>query len=180
MVDPMIISLNSQELDFLDLDPPEPDFRERFLALDLALEETVLIPVESVSKVLHVQINDILPVPDIPAYVRGIFNWQGQMLWLVNIARSINVNHFNHDSLAPGQDFYTVIILRYGQNQLGIIVSQIYDIELHNPEQMKRIGAGLFHSQLIPFSAGYLPDRGVVVLDSPKIIKYFMSNGHFI
>lgn len=169
--------LNSAELDFLDIEPLEPDSRQRFLALNVMADETVLLPVSAVSKVLSIQVADVLPVPDMPPYICGILAWQGQMLWLADFAKVIKPDLKRYST---PQDTYAVVILTYRQKKIGITVAHVNDIELHDPEQIKAIEAGLFMPRLVPFSQGYMPSTGIAVLDAGLIIESDMLNGHSI
>ena len=58
---------------------------EQFLRLHLVPDMTVLLPVRSLTEVLTIPVSQIVPIPHMPAWVMGIYNWRGDILWMVDL-----------------------------------------------------------------------------------------------
>ncbi|MDY7016132.1 MAG: chemotaxis protein CheW, partial [Cyanobacteriota bacterium] len=60
---------------------------EEFLRFYLSAKDAALLPVSCVKEVLQVVAADILPVPHLSDRLLGVYNWRGEMLWLVDLNR---------------------------------------------------------------------------------------------
>jgi len=64
---------------------------QQFLRFHLVPDTTALLPVRQMSEVLTVPIAQVVPIPHTPAWVMGVYNWRGEILWLVDLVqRCIN------------------------------------------------------------------------------------------
>jgi positive phototaxis protein PixI len=63
----------------------ETDSREQFLRLHLTADFPALLPVQQVKEVLTIPRDQIVPIPEMPAWVIGIYNWRGEILWMVDV-----------------------------------------------------------------------------------------------
>lgn len=64
---------------------PGTDSREQFLRLHLTADFPALLPVQQVKEVLTIPRDQIVPIPEMPAWVIGIYNWRGEILWMVDV-----------------------------------------------------------------------------------------------
>lgn len=167
----------------------------KFLRFYFSSEDTALLPLSNVKEVLHIQIEDILPVPHMPDCLLGIYNLRGEMIWLVDLAEQLgftshtatwqclpeqlqiettSVNIFDAGStdeihLNNSQTVITVVI-QDKDKFLGIVVPQVIDIEIHNLENMQYPSAELFSPAILPFVAGYLTRSSSPVLSVAALI----------
>jgi positive phototaxis protein PixI len=149
-------------LDLLGLDSLPPETGERLLRFPLGYEETALLPLEQITEIIRVNVDEILPVPELPPSVLGICNWRGTMLWLIDL------NHLlGYQSLAGQQKELATpmaMIVRDNDRTLGLVVQRVNDIELHELQQLQPAVPGLFSPQQLPFLLGALPgDNGMVL-----------------
>lgn len=59
---------------------------EQFLCIEVSNTLEVMLPTRQLSEIITLEPTKILQIPDMPAAVAGIFNWQGEILWLIDIA----------------------------------------------------------------------------------------------
>jgi len=164
----------ASSLSLLNLDPPQFDSRQKFLRFSLGPQDSGLLPLEEIGEVLHVNVLDILPVPEMPACVLGIYNWRGNMLWLIDLEHLIDCPA-SQQRQAP---FLMAMVVQVDEQYLGLVVQAVKDIELHDATQMQSATAGLFPAKLLPFVKGYLPSADGTVLDVEAIARSPMWQVH--
>jgi chemotaxis signal transduction protein len=165
--------LSASSLDTLLLDPLPLEVRQRLLRFALSDQDDVLLPLEQVTEVLHVDPADILPVPEVPGCVLGVGDWRGEMLWLVDL------NHLISFPASPPKQtasFLTVLVMQIHYQLVGLRVLQVKDIELHNLQQLQPVVPGLFSPNLLPLILGVLPESCDAVLNIQAIAQYPLWN----
>ncbi len=141
----------------------------KFLRFQLQLEHRLLLAVEAIQEILRLAIAEILPVPDMPEAVLGIYNWRGEMLWLVDLGALLGlppVWQLADTSLAT----LNAIVLRVEEQRLGLVVQQVDGIEAYAPQALQT-PQGLFSAQLAPFVEGYLRETGSIALNARAIAQ---------
>lgn len=156
-------------LESLFTEPVATDHQQKFLRVQLYPENTVLLAIDQIAAVVTIAVTDILPVPHMPGCVMGIYNWRGEMLWLVDLALQVGFTSL----LKPEMNLTTVmaIVIQMNGQSLGLVVPEVHDIEQHDPQQIYSPSAELFSSALLPFVKGYLMSDRSTVLDSVAILK---------
>lgn len=144
---------------------PQSESRQKFLRFALDSGERGLLPLEQIAEVIGVTIAEILPVPEMPSCVLGIYNWRGKMLWLIDLNYLLD-----YPSLSPEpSEALTAMVIQVNGQSMGLVVQYVLDIELHDPTQIQPATADLFSSRVQPFLQGYLPSANGVVFDSVAI-----------
>lgn len=131
---------------------------EKFLRFQLGSEGKALLPLNIISQVMRVLGADILPVPQMPSCVLGIYNWRGEMLWLVDIGQLMGFPALCEPSVGKGGvgGDLMAIAIQINDQYLGLVVTQISDIELHEIQQIQVPSIGLFSPEIMPYLQGYL------------------------
>jgi positive phototaxis protein PixI len=155
-------------IESLFTEPAPVEVGQKFLRIQLCPQSAALLPVDQIAAVIPIAITDILPVPHMPDCVLGIYNWRGELLWLIDLADQIGFpSLLQGGHLAP----LMAVVVQVNGQFLGLCVSQIHDIEQHDPQQFHRPLAGLFSPQFLPFVKGYLTGDRVAVLDTAAILQ---------
>jgi positive phototaxis protein PixI len=141
---------------------------QKFLRCQLGPDRTALILVDRVIAVLTVHVGEVLAVPHMPNFVLGIYNWRGEIIWLLDLAAQLGLSA---STLATNPVSLPIIIAQVGEQSFGLAVLQIFDIESHDIEQLHPATPGLFSPQLQPFVKGYLADDRSTVLNTVAIIN---------
>jgi positive phototaxis protein PixI len=153
----------------LDQAAPTESTQEKFLQFCLQGDEMALLPVSGIAEVLKIPMTEVLPVPQMPRYVLGLYNRRGEMLWLMDLAHFVGYP----PTFQAGSAFAIgmAIVLDIQGQQLGLVVPRIHDIEWHDPQHLQAPTMQLFSSKLLPFVQGYLSESGTSVLDPLAIAQ---------
>jgi positive phototaxis protein PixI len=159
--------LTATSLDLLTLDDPLPtETCQRLLRFPLGREDSALLPLAQIAEIFRVNVEDILPVPEMPSCVLGIFNWRGEMLWLIDLDHLLGYPPLSLMTATP-----MAVVVQSNSQPLGLVVSQVNDIELHDLQKLTNAAIGLFPPKLLPFVLGALPEGSGTVLDVTAITQ---------
>jgi positive phototaxis protein PixI len=150
----------------LSSDPLSPETSQRLLRFSLDHQDDALLPLIQIVEILRLDITEILPIPDLPSWVLGVYNWRGEMLWLVDFNAL-----FNYPPILQKQGTAFGLVVQEGQQSLGFVVSQVHDIELHDLQDLQPVVSNLFSPNLLPFIVGVLPKSSDPVLDVSAIAR---------
>lgn len=126
---------------------------QRFLRFRLHSGKTALLPLEGVKEVIAVPPSLVLPVPQMPEAVLGVYNYRGQILWLVDLEQRIGI----YGSRETKPQLLNVVTVEVDHKPLGLVVFQIDDIEIYPADQIQTVSTDLFPIRMMPFLCGYLP-----------------------
>ncbi|MDZ8050703.1 MAG: chemotaxis protein CheW [Aulosira sp. ZfuVER01] len=146
--------------------------KQKFLSFNLGTNDLAVIQLQHIAEVLQVSLTEICGVPQMPNCVLGIYNWRGEMLWLVDLEEMLGYPPLLQASNLVSK--MMAIVLENEGKYLGLLVRQLTDIEWLNTEQMKVPSAELFYPAMSPFVEGYFikPDEGIAFnLDALAIIQ---------
>ncbi|MEQ8539178.1 MAG: chemotaxis protein CheW [Coleofasciculus sp. D1-CHI-01] len=168
--------LLTTSLDSLNLKPSPPETQRRLLRFPMSHQDSALLPLEQIGEVLRVNVRDILPVPEMPGCVLGICNWRGDMLWLVDLSQLLG--YLSLDQQWQLADALVVLVVQVNEQSIGLVVSQVNDIEYHNLQHLQPAVPGVFPPKLLPFILGSLPEDQGIVLNINAISHYPLWQRH--
>lgn len=130
-----------------------------------------MLPIEQITEVLKIQFNQIVPIPQMPAWVMGVYNWRGDILWMLDLGHLIGLdswyqhqNRSNHTAivLSPERknqaDYDTGI-------HLGLVVAGIEDLETCDISTIQSALGSKVTARLGDFLQGYwLTPEGEMIL----------------
>lgn len=163
-----------------DLVSASPSASEQFLRLYLFPNATVLLPIQQLSEVLTLPIERVAPIPHMPDWVMGVYNWRGEILWTVDLGHLCGFMPWYQQ--ATNVSVFPAVILQVrnhkagsARNQmLGLVVNRVEDIEWCDPEMIQPLPRTTVSPQLAPFLRGYWWKPGgdmLAVLDGEAIIR---------
>ncbi len=98
-----------------------------------------------VTELVNIQIDRVVPMPHLPPGVMGVYNWRGEILWIVDLAMLLGVTKGRrYRSLQP-----TIILASSTEQRgkaigeerqeqtIGLVVDEIAEIEWYEPEQIR-------------------------------------------
>ncbi|BAY23657.1 purine-binding chemotaxis protein cheW [Calothrix sp. NIES-2100] len=153
--------------------------KQKFLSFNLGTKDLAVIQLQNIAEVLQVSLAEICGVPQMPNCVLGIYNWRGEMLWLVDLEEMLG-----YPPLLQGSNLVSkmmALVLENDGKYLGLLVRQLIDIEWLDTENMKAPSAELFYSAMSPFIESYFinPEEEIVFnLDALAIIQSPMWEHH--
>lgn len=160
---------------------------EQFLRFHLLPNTTVLLPVLQLTEVLKIPKGQIVPIPSMPAWVMGVYNWRGEILWIVDLGHLVGLTPwYQQASSAPVH--MAVVLNGCSSNarsnnaksqMLGLVVNRIENIEWCNLDLIESPPSSTVTPELLQFLRGYwLKSNGemLAILDGKSIIEA-MGNG---
>ena len=155
---------------------------EQFLRFHLEPDITALLPIQHLSEVLTIPIGQIVPIFNLPAWVMGVYNWRGEVLWMVDLNHLIgltpwyqqmskgrqhtvlNESHSLAQPIKPVSIAHTAIVLHVRSRNatsthlksqmLGVVVNRVEDIEWCNPDLIQSPSSSTVIPELVPFLRG--------------------------
>ncbi|WP_013321244.1 CheW domain-containing protein [Gloeothece verrucosa] len=154
---------------------------EQFLRFYLVPDTTVILPLTQLTEVLSIPLGQIIPIPQMPSWIMGVYNWRGEILWMVDLGQLLGLTPWHQQSITSS--FYRAIVLHSMSSEqaptrvkgqvLGLVVSQVEDIEWCNPQEIQSPPASAITPCLAPFLRGYWLKPGgkmMVTLDGEAIM----------
>ena len=154
---------------------------EQFLRFQLVPDTTLLFPVAQLTEVITIPLGQIVPIPQMPSWVMGVYNWRGEILWMIDLGALLGLTPWHQESQVT--PIYRTIVLHSGgysqstakahRQHLGAVVSRVDDMEWCNPNEIQSPPGSAITPSLAPFLRGYwLPPQGkmLVVLNGEAIL----------
>jgi positive phototaxis protein PixI len=155
---------------------------EQFLRFFLEPKTRLMLPIEQITEVLKIGVGQIVPIPQMPPWVMGVYNWRGNILWMVDLGHLLGFNSWYQQGVNTSN--YTAIVIapdKADRSQvvgnellsLGAIVTRVEDIEWCNTDLIQSPPASSVTPALAPFLRGYWLDRHdemILVINGKAII----------
>lgn len=99
---------------------------------------------QRVTELVNIQIDRVVPMPHLPPAVMGVYNWRGEILWIVDLAMLLGtvVGTRRYRSLQP-----TIMLASTTTNgspaaieqeqTIGLVVDEIAEIEWYQPDLIR-------------------------------------------
>ncbi|MBD1880116.1 chemotaxis protein CheW [Coleofasciculus sp. FACHB-T130] len=159
---------------------------EQFLRFHLFPDITALFPMHQMTEVLTIPVGQIVPIPHMPPWVMGVYNWRGEILWIADLGHLVGLTPLYLQAI--NRSTYTVIVIHgeqqilgkqrtgsqiIGKKMLGLVVNRVEDIESCDPDLIQSPPQSSVTPELVPFLRGYwLKSNGeiLVVLEGESIM----------
>lgn len=106
--------------------------QQQFLRFQIQPSVMALMEIDLVTELVNIPSDRIVPMPHLPPAVMGIYNWRGEILWIVNLATLIGANR----PASRSRSLQPTIILSCGvtpedrlQTTVGLVVDELDEIE---------------------------------------------------
>jgi positive phototaxis protein PixI len=158
------------------------DSQEQFLRLNIVPETTALLPIRQIAEVLGILVAQITPIPHMPAWVMGVHNWRGEILWIIDLGHLCGFTPWYQQKANPST--YETIVLQIHDNKgtfpypkgqaLGLVVGQIEESEWCDPQVIQSLPMSTVNSEFERFLRGFWwksNDDMLAVLDGEAIMR---------
>jgi positive phototaxis protein PixI len=144
---------------------------ESFLRFYLLSNLPVLLSVHQLAEILTLSLGQIVPMFEMPAWVMGVYNWRGEVLWMIDLNHFLGLTPWYQQSDYSSK--HTVVVLK-SQSQggdaqkeavLGLVVNRVEDMVFCPPESIQPLSEPLLSeflstriatvSEIQPFLRGY-------------------------
>ena len=155
--------------------------REPFLRFYLEPDTTALLSLLQLAEVFNIPISQIVPIAHMPSWIRGVYNWRGEILWIADLGHLVGLTP-SYQQPRSTLTYTTVVLQSLSNNAsptsvknqlLGLIVNQLEDIEWCNLDQIQSPPSSSVVQGLLPFLRGYWwksDDDVLAVLDGNAIM----------
>ena len=136
-----------------------------------------MLPIVQITEVLKIEFPQIVPIPQMPSWVMGVYNWRGDILWMVDLGHLLGLNSWDRRGLGE----CNVVVLSPNKAipeaedgiHLGLVVCRVEDLEECDPTEIQST-LGKIAPQIANFASGYWlkPEGEIVsVLDGQAIAR---------
>ncbi|MGQ4646352.1 chemotaxis protein CheW [Lyngbya aestuarii] len=159
---------------------------EQFLRFHLVPDTTALLPILQITEVLSIPMGQIVPIAHMPNWVMGVYNWRGEILWMVDLGKLVGLTPLYQQEI--NTSVYRAIVLQADSQQatsarvksqmLGLVVNRVEDIEWCNPDLIQSPPSSSVTPELVPFLRGYwLKSNGemLVILNGEAMISLMVD-----
>ena len=143
--------------------------------------DLALLEAEIVTEVITISPKELLPVPQMPYCVLGIYSWRSEMLWVVDIENLMGYPPSLRED-ADENDTILVMVVRVQGQSMGLVVSRIDTIIEQDLESFKSSSSEIFSEDIMPFLYGYFVDENnniIMSIDAEEIFHFFSINPSF-
>ncbi|NES72696.1 MAG: hypothetical protein F6K24_49620, partial [Okeania sp. SIO2D1] len=98
----------------------------QFLYIEIDRTLQTILSTDDLDEVITLDYRKILQIPGMPTVVTGVFQWHGEIMWLIDIAYLMGFNPLL--STGYNQEKIRVVKVKYQDNYLGILVQKVGEL----------------------------------------------------
>jgi positive phototaxis protein PixI len=112
-----------------------------------------------VTELVNIPLDRVVPMPHLPPTILGVYNWRGEILWIVNFVTLLGLNPAlgspqHYRSLQP-----TIVLTNVTSTgnsmAIGLVVDRIDEIEWCQPDLARSAPANPLEAKLAPWTKSY-------------------------
>ena len=141
----------------------EDALKDKFLTFRLG-DDDFALEIKDVSEIIGVQ--KITPIPDVPAYIRGVINLRGKVVAVLDMRLRLNMPFQDYDSRSC-----IIVIMSQGQGT-GLIVDRVSEVVKIPSDQVKETDSDrtlMFHKFIK--GMGRVDDHVKVIIDVKRLLQ---------
>lgn len=148
--------------------PNKKNLGDSYLKFQFGQQTPAVLSMSRASEVIVLPVDRLTPMPNMPPFVMGLINRRSRVLWLVDLARMLNL-----PGVETNVQHYNVVIINNDSMSLGIIVQSVEGIVRFLPESIHS-PLGQVSSALVPYLRGciLLSTEILLVLEAEAILRY--------
>ena len=129
----------------------------QYLKFNLLTNMAASLPVEQLVAVLKIEAGQITTIPHLPPWIMGVYNWRGEILWIIDIGHLLGGTPLSQKTTLVAQ--YNILLLEQPSgsttepSHLGVAVCQVQDIKLLSLDNIQ--SPTVISETLVPFLRGY-------------------------
>jgi len=131
---------------------------ESLIRFHLVPETTALLTISQLSEVLKIDLRQLVPLPKLPSWVMGLYNWRGEILWMVDLGGLVGLTPLPEQLLTTTR--LPLLVLRTedeaeNRKNLGLIVENVEGITRIDPNSIQSPPETTFTPELSRVLRGY-------------------------
>ena len=141
-----LLNISNISTAIADSDVPVISPEKQFIQLALEIETPLLLSVLNLVEILTISTSQVVPVFQLPPWVIGVYNWRGDILWMVDLNHLVGLSPWYQQ-----QDYmskHTVVVLKDRSKSvtskseelvLGLVVNRVDSMIVCEPEDIKTL-----------------------------------------
>ena len=153
---------------------------EQYLRFRLYPKTIALLPIQYLAEIATVDYSTVIPVPGMPTWISGIYNWRGTILWIADLGYLLGLTPWQDQPTIT--DTHSIAILRSPDDSgplplnIGAIVHAVEDINFYDSDTIDTPTTSAEPSPMTAFLQGTLPDpqtnESLTVLNGAAIFHH--------
>lgn len=150
----------------------------QLLKFQIVPSTDALLQIDQCAEVLKVPVGQVVPVPHMPTYVMGVYNWRGTVLWMLDLGLLLGMMPYQKYQGARSVHT-TLVIERHDETstlqQLGLVIHDVIDTVQVDLDALKPVELSNLPKSLTQFLSGYwMNAQGdmLAVLDDNSIFDH--------
>ncbi len=155
--------------------PKQPSLNssQQFISIEVTKTLEVILSTRDLDEVMTLDYRKILQIPGMPTVVAGVFQWQGEILWLVDISYLMGFEPL----LSSGyyEQKFRVVKVKFRDSYLGILVQKVGNLIDIESQEISAGKTQKTNSVVEKFSQGTWTNSAgekKMILDIEAIIEY--------
>lgn len=145
----------------------------QYLCIEVNQTLQTILSTDDLDEVITLDYQKILQIPGMPTVVAGVFQWHGEIMWLIDIAYLMGFNPL----LSTGyyQEKFRVVKVKYKGKYLGILVQKVgelINVETKNITLVKQKKVNSHVEKFIKGTCTNSAREKMMIVDIEKIIQY--------
>jgi positive phototaxis protein PixI len=143
----------------------------QYLEFQLYPDTKAMLPIAQITEVLKIQLKQIMPIPQMPTWVMGVYNWRGDILWMIDLGQLLGLDSWyqhQHERLLHS----AIVLSPEGENQqseqpihLGLMVAGIDELAACDGEAIQEtVSSSLNHWASSLLTGYWLNSSGEMIL----------------
>jgi positive phototaxis protein PixI len=132
-----------------------------------------------VTEIINMQLDLVVPIPHLPPAVMGVYNWRGEILWVVDLSRLLGLTNRTIErhryNFKPTIAISTTAKTGSETKTIGLVVDEIYEIEWYRSASIIEPIADRQHPELWRWMRGYTgagAGEKLAILDGRVIMEH--------
>ncbi|NJM48717.1 MAG: hypothetical protein HC860_23245 [Alkalinema sp. RU_4_3] len=100
-----------------------------YLNFQITDDHLGMLPTDQLVEVITIQPQQIIPIPEMPPNVLGVYNWRGEVIWIIDSALIVGPT--------PTNTIKHAILISHQTQVIGLIVQQINQMIWCDPNDIQ-------------------------------------------
>lgn len=96
---------------------------ENFLSFAIAPDLKAMLPTQQLAEVINIAPHEIIPIPQMSSAVAGVFPWQGEVLWAVDLGYWMGFKPLLTSNAAPSN--CSLLKVKIRGKYLGLLIYKV-------------------------------------------------------
>ncbi|MBW4671145.1 MAG: chemotaxis protein CheW [Cyanomargarita calcarea GSE-NOS-MK-12-04C] len=152
---------------FLTPQQTQNNLGDGYLKFQVNKHISAVLSIKNAQEVIFLPVESVTSMPNMPACILGLINWQNSLIWVIDLAIMLNVKVDNKITWQ-----YNIIIIRTDLGLLGLVVFEIKGTTRFISDRIDSPELEV-QSKLLPYLSGYVrQDKEIIyVLDAIAIVQ---------